>query len=80
MESRHSKINRYSKNYVKATLSIVGGDTHEFDVSNQTYVDLLRDIGISPNEVVILVDGIPIPHDSPVTAAHSKLLTVLSGG
>jgi len=65
---------------VKAILSIVGGDSHEFDVSNETYVDLLRDINISPNEVVILVDGIPIPHDSLVTATHSKLLTVLSGG
>ena len=65
---------------MKTILSIVGGDSHEFDVSNETYVDLLRDINISPNEVVILVDGIPIPHDSPVTATHSKLLTVLSGG
>mgnify|MGYP001385594327 FL=1 len=65
---------------MKAILSIVGGDSHEFDVSNETYVDLLRDINISPNEVVILVDGIPVPHDSPVTATHSKLLTVLSGG
>jgi len=65
---------------VKTILSIVGGDSHEFDVSNETYVDLLRDINISPNEVVILVDGIPVPHDSPVTATHSKLLTVLSGG
>lgn len=65
---------------MKAILSIVGGDSHEFDVSNETYVDLLRNINISPNEVVILVDGIPIPHDSPVTATHSKLLTVLSGG
>ena len=55
---------------MKAILSIVGGDSHEFDVSNETYVDLLRDINISPNEVVILVDGIPIPHDSPVTATH----------
>ncbi len=65
---------------MKTILSIVGGDSHEFDVSNETYVDLLRDINISPNEVVILVDGIPVPHDSPVTATHSKLLTVLSGG
>ena len=65
---------------MKAILSIVGGDSHEFDVSNETYADLLRNINISPNEVVILVDGIPIPHDSPVTATHSKLLTVLSGG
>tara|TARA_A100001037_G_scaffold306698_1_gene354245 strand:+ start:24565 stop:24762 length:198 start_codon:yes stop_codon:yes gene_type:complete len=65
---------------VKATISIIGGDSHEFDISTETYADLLKIMGISPNEVVIIVDDVPVPHDSPVTSAHSKLLTVLSGG
>tara|TARA_B110000116_G_C16783463_1_gene559589 strand:- start:1625 stop:1891 length:267 start_codon:yes stop_codon:yes gene_type:complete len=80
LEIRHGKILLNSILSVKATFSIIGDESYEFNVTNETYADILNKINMSPNAVVILVDGIPVPYDSPVVSSHSEFLKVLSGG
>lgn len=65
---------------VHVTLEVVGGETHEFDVEAATYAGLLAEIGLSPNEVAVLVDGRPVPEDQPVEPGPVQVLRVVSGG
>lgn len=62
------------------TVEIVGGDTYELEVSDDTYADLLGEVGYSPHEVAVLVDGRPVPEDQSVTADHIRVLRLISGG
>jgi sulfur carrier protein len=62
------------------TLEVAGGDIHEFDVSGETYGDLLDAVGMSPHEVAVLVDGMPVPEDRPVEAEHARVVRVVKGG
>lgn len=62
------------------TLSVAGGEDHEFEVTDETYADLLRHIDLSPNEVAVLVDGQPVPEDQPAEAGRAEVLRVVSGG
>lgn len=62
------------------TLSVVGADTHEFEVTDETYADLLAAVGLSPHEVSVLVDGRPVPEDQPVAASEVRVLRLVTGG
>lgn len=65
---------------MRVTLEVVGGEEHAFDVEDATYADLLAEVGLSPNEVAVLVDGRPVPEDQPVEAGRAKVLRLVSGG
>lgn len=65
---------------VRVVLEVVGGDEHTFDVEAATYADLLSEVGLSPNEVAVLVDGHPVPEDQPVEAGRARVLRLVSGG
>jgi sulfur carrier protein len=65
---------------MRVTLEVVGGDTHEFEVGEETYADLLSEVGLSPHEVSVMVDGRPVPEDQPVAAEHVRVLRIVQGG
>lgn len=65
---------------MRHTLDVVGGDVHEFDVSGETYADLLDAVGVSSHEVAVLVDGTPVPEDRPVEAEHARVVRIVKGG
>jgi sulfur carrier protein len=65
---------------MNVTVEVVGEDIHEFDVESATYADLLSEVGLSPHEVSVMVDGRPVPEDQPVEAEHVKVLRLIKGG
>ncbi|MFB6360289.1 MAG: ubiquitin-like small modifier protein 2 [Halobacteriales archaeon] len=65
---------------MRVTLEVVGAETHEFDVEDATYGDLLAEVGLSPNEVAVLVDGRPVPEDKPVESGHARVVRLVAGG
>jgi sulfur carrier protein len=66
---------------MRVTVSVVGEDTHEFDVAKgDTYADLLSRLAYSPHEVSVLVDGRPVPEDAPVEADRVEVLRLVKGG
>lgn len=65
---------------MRVTVEVVGEDTHEFDVENATYADLLTRIDVSPHEVSVMVDGTPVPEDQPVDTDHVRVLRLIKGG
>ncbi|GAA0264347.1 ubiquitin-like small modifier protein SAMP2 [Halobacterium noricense] len=65
---------------MRVTVEVVGEDTHEFDVTDETYADLLESIEVSPHEVSVMVDGTPVPEDQPVDAEHVRVLRLIRGG
>lgn len=65
---------------MRVTLEVVGAATHEFEVSDETYADLLKAVDLSPHEVAVLVDGRPVPEDAPVDAGRVQVLRLVHGG
>ncbi|NIB98154.1 ubiquitin-like small modifier protein 2 [Halobacterium sp. R2-5] len=65
---------------MRVTVEVVGEDTHEFDVTDETYADLLAEVDLSPHEVSVMVDGAPVPEDQPVDAEHVRVLRLIRGG
>lgn len=65
---------------MRVTMDVVGGETHEFDVTDETYADLVGALGFSVHEVAVLVDGRPVPEDQPATADRAEVLRLVSGG
>lgn len=65
---------------MRVTLDVVGDDSHEFEVTDETYADLLADVGLSPHEVAVLVDGRPVPEDAPAEASHARVVRLVRGG
>lgn len=45
-----------------------------------TYGDLVRVVGLSPQEATALVDGRPVPDDAPVDAERVEVLRLIEGG
>ncbi|MGB9986897.1 ubiquitin-like small modifier protein SAMP2 [Salarchaeum japonicum] len=62
------------------TVEVVGDATHEFDVTDATYADLLDRVDLSPHEVSVMVDGRPVPEDQPVDTDHVTVLRLIRGG
>jgi len=65
---------------MRVTVEVVGGETREFDVTDETYADLLAALDLSPHEVSVMVDGTPVPEDQPVDADHVRVLRLIQGG
>lgn len=65
---------------VQVTLEVVGDEEHAFDVEEATYADLLAEIGLSPNEVAVVVDGRPVPEDQSIEPGRARVLRLVSGG
>lgn len=65
---------------MRVTLDVIGGDDYEFDVTDETYADLLAEVGLSPHEVAVLVDGRPVPEDGRVDVAEVRVLRMIKGG
>lgn len=62
------------------TVDVVDGESHEFEVTDETYADLLAAVDLSPHEVSVLVDGRPVPEDQPVAASEVRVLRLVTGG
>jgi sulfur carrier protein len=65
---------------MRVTVEVVGQETHEFDVQDATYADLLAKVDLSPHEVSVMVDGRPVPEDQAVEAEHVRVLRLIRGG
>ncbi|MFB6119774.1 MAG: ubiquitin-like small modifier protein 2 [Halobacteriaceae archaeon] len=65
---------------MRVTLDVVGDESHEFEVTDETYADLLADVGLSPHEVSVLVDGRPVPEDKQVAAPEARVVRLVRGG
>lgn len=65
---------------MRVTVEVVGDETHEFDVSDATYADLLAKVDLSPHEVSVMVDGRPVPEDQAVEAEYVRVLRLIRGG
>lgn len=62
------------------TVEVVGESTHEFEVEDATYADLLGRVDLSPHEVSVMVDGRPVPENQPVESEHVTVLRLIRGG
>lgn len=62
------------------TVEVVGEESHDLEVEDATYADLLREVDLSPHEVSVMVDGRPVPEDQPVESDHVKVLRLIKGG
>ncbi|WP_394740776.1 ubiquitin-like small modifier protein SAMP2 [Natronococcus roseus] len=72
---------------MRVTVDVKGEGSHELDLEEvatdapePTYADLLREIGLSPHEVSVLVDGRPVPEDQPVESERVTVLRLIKGG
>ena len=61
-------------------VTVVGEQSYEFNVTDETYAELLNKIGLSPQEVSVLVDGRPVPEDERVDAEQITVLRLIQGG
>jgi peroxiredoxin Q/BCP len=65
---------------MNVTVEVVGEETHDFEIEDATYADLLAKVDLSPHEVSVMVDGRPVPEDQPVETDHVKVLRLIKGG
>jgi peroxiredoxin Q/BCP len=65
---------------MNVTVEVVGEESPDFEVEDETYADLLAEVDLSPHEVSVMVDGQPVPEDQPVEADHVKVLRLIKGG
>jgi peroxiredoxin Q/BCP len=65
---------------MNVTVEVVGEGSHDFEVEDATYADLLAEVDLSPHEVSVMVDGRPVPEDQPVETDHVKVLRLIKGG
>lgn len=63
------------------TVEVVGEGVEEVSIPvDADYAALVREVGYSPHEVTVLVDGSPVPEDAPVAASQVKVLRLIKGG
>ncbi|MFC6989989.1 ubiquitin-like small modifier protein 2 [Haloplanus sp. GCM10025708] len=66
---------------MQVTTEVVGDAVHEVSLRDDaTYADLLAELGYSPHEVAVLVDGSPVPEDGTVTGDRVRVLRLIKGG
>ena len=59
----------------------VGGESTDAEMpEGATCMDLVLDMGLSPDITLVFHDGKPVPIDSPVEGGSYKLVSVASGG
>ena len=65
---------------MQVTVDVKGEDSHEVDLPEPTYADLLSAVDLSPHEASVLVDGRPVPEDQPVESDRVTVLRLIKGG
>jgi len=66
---------------MEVTADVVGEGEQTLSLANDAdYAALCRELGYSPHEVTVLVDGSPVPEDSPVRANQVRVLRLVAGG
>ncbi|MFB6074362.1 MAG: ubiquitin-like small modifier protein 2 [Haloarculaceae archaeon] len=66
---------------MRVTVDVAGGETREVTLPGEaTYADLLADVGLSPQEASVLVEGRPVPEDAPVEADAVRVVRLIKGG
>ncbi len=66
---------------MNVTVEVVGAGDRDLALADDaTYGDVIREAGYSPQEASVLVDGSPVPEDSPVEAERVTLLRLIKGG
>lgn len=65
---------------MQVTLEVVGDAEHSFEVTDETYADLLAELDINRHLVTVTVDGRPVPEDQPVEADHARVVRLIKGG
>lgn len=68
--------------HMQITVELVGEGSHEVELEEGTYGDLLAPFDVSEHEVSILVDGRPVPEDRPVDDGieQVQILRLIQGG
>lgn len=65
---------------MEVTVDVPGDGTRTVAVAEGTYGDLLKQVGFSPQEASVLVDGSPVPADRPIDTEHVTVLRLIAGG
>jgi sulfur carrier protein len=66
---------------MRVTLDVAGGEVHELDApEGTTWADLLGEVGLSPHEASVLVDGTPVPEDQSPETAEATVVRLVQGG
>lgn len=66
---------------MQVTVEVVGEEVHQLSIPDDgDYAALVREVGYSPHEVTVLVDGAPVPEDAPVAASRVQVLRLIKGG
>lgn len=61
-------------------VTVAGDRSYEFTVTDETYGELLKKIGLSPQEASVIVDGRPVPEDETVDVHNVTVLRLIQGG
>ncbi|HEC76601.1 MAG TPA: MoaD/ThiS family protein [Thermoplasmatales archaeon] len=57
------------------------GELKEIEMNdNFTGEDLLEKLNLSPDAVIIIVDGVPVPYKERINSDRIKIIQVASGG
>jgi sulfur carrier protein len=66
---------------MEVTADVIGEGEQTLSLPDDAdYAVLCRELGYSPHEVTVLVDGSPVPEDSPVQANQVRVLRLVAGG
>ena len=66
---------------MQLTVEIVGEGEQVVTVADDAdYAAVVREVGYSPHEVTVLVDGSPVPEDAPVAVDSVRILRLIAGG
>ena len=81
--SKHSQKTS-SRKKIKVKLNFVRGFQKKEDVvevdEGTTYSEILETMGINPETVVVVRDGLPVPMDDKAEEGEIKVIRVISGG
>ncbi len=65
---------------MEVAVTVPGESTLTVEVIDGTYADVIEAIGMSPMEATVLVDGRPVPDDSPINSDEVTVLRLIHGG
>ncbi len=65
---------------MEVEVTVAGDQSYKFTVTDETYAELLNEIGLSPQEVSVMVEGKPVPEDETVDAQNITVLRLIQGG
>ena len=67
---------------MKLKINFIGFDKKvvEVEVNGERYSEVLEKLGINPETVVVVKDGLPVPVDDVAEGGEVKVVRVISGG